>query len=153
MAKATISSTQSSTLRQKRKKTSVRLNLSERMARIKKMDTKPELAVRKTLFESGFRYRLHRRDLPGTPDIVFPSIKKVVLVHGCFWHRHDCPAGRKVPISKPQYWIPKLARNKIRDLDNAARLKDMGWSSMTVWECELSQIVEVKVRLVRFLKG
>jgi DNA mismatch endonuclease, patch repair protein len=140
-------------LHRKSRNASPRLGLTERMARISKVDTKPELMIRKALFSSGFRYRLHRRDLPGNPDIVFPSRKKVVLVHGCFWHRHDCLAGRKLPTSKPEYWVPKLARNKVRDADDAARLKELGWSSMTVWECELSRLSEVQARLVRFLKG
>ncbi|RQH09540.1 DNA mismatch endonuclease Vsr [Bradyrhizobium sp. RP6] len=122
------------------------------MARIKKVNTKPELLVRKILFAHGFRYRLHRRDLPGNPDIVFSRQKKAVLVHGCFWHRHDCPAGRKLPISKPEYWGPKLRRNRERDARNSAQLERLGWRSLTLWECELSDLGRVTKRLIKFLR-
>ncbi|WP_271592232.1 very short patch repair endonuclease [Bradyrhizobium sp. CCBAU 65884] len=122
------------------------------MARIRKVDTKPELVVRKLLHAKGFRYRLHRRDLPGCPDIVFPGRKKVILVHGCFWHRHECPAGRKVPRSKPEYWGPKFDRNRARDARNAQELAAIGWRLLTVWECELSNLETVTRRLVRFLR-
>ncbi|MGY3485415.1 DNA mismatch endonuclease (patch repair protein) [Bradyrhizobium sp. USDA 4011] len=128
------------------------LSLSERMARIRKVDTKPELVIRKLLHARGFRFRLHRRDLPGSPDIVFPGRRKVILVHGCFWHRHDCPSGRKVPTSKPEYWGPKLEGNKARDARNALELAAMGWSVFTVWECELSDLEAVTRRVVRFLR-
>jgi len=127
------------------------LNLSERMAKIRKTNTKPELLVRRMLFACGFRYRIHRRDLPGTPDIVFPSGKKVVLVHGCFWHRHHCQAGRKVPSANPDYWHPKLERNKMRDIKNLSELKALGWTTLIIWECELSDLQAVKRRLVSFL--
>ena len=86
------------------------------MALIRKRDTKPELVVRRMAHLMGYRFRLHRRDLPGTPDLVFPARRKVILVHGCFWHRHDCPLGRKAPRARPEYWIPKLARNRQRDV-------------------------------------
>src|SRR5437899_2619730 len=121
------------------------------MARIRKVDTKPELAVRKLLHARGFRFRLHRRDLPGNPDIVFPGRKKVIFVHGCFWHRHDCPSGRKVPVANPDYWRPKLDRNLARDTENLARLHALGWATLTVWECELSNPAAVAARLSRFL--
>ena len=122
------------------------------MARIRKVDTKPELIVRKLLHAHGFRFRLHRRDLPGNPDIVFPGRKKVVLVHGCFWHRHDCPWGRKLPTVNLEYWVPKLSRNKARDARNLERLLDLGWTALTVWECELSDRSAIASRLLRFLK-
>ena len=133
-------------------RTGVPLSLSERMARIKKVDTKPELAVRKLLHAHGFRFRLHRRDLPGNPDIVFPGRKRVILVHGCFWHRHDCAWGRKVPNANPEYWVPKLSRNKARDANNLARLEVLGWAALTVWECELSDSGALRARFSRFLK-
>src|ERR1700694_2358514 len=138
--------------RANRKETSVPLSLSERMARIKKVNTKPELVVRKLLHAHGFRFRLHRSDLPGNPDIVFPGRRKVILVHGCFWHRHDCPSGRKVPTANPEYWVPKLSRNKARDAHNFMRLQALGWTVLTVWECELSDSGAIAARLVRFLK-
>src|SRR5690242_6591735 len=89
-----------------------------RMARIRNTDTKPELAVRCAVHRLGYRYQLHRRDLPGTPDLVFASLKKVVQVHGCFWHRHDCALGSKQPSQRLEYWLPKLARNQQRDVLN-----------------------------------
>ncbi|WP_407152429.1 very short patch repair endonuclease [Bradyrhizobium sp. ORS 86] len=122
------------------------------MARIRKIDTKPELAVRAILYARGFRYRLHRRDLPGNPDIVFPSRRKVVLVHGCFWHRHDCPSGRKLPKSNAQYWVPKLHRNRARDEQNLLKLEALGWRTMIVWECEMSDLEALERRLLGFLR-
>src|ERR1700674_2516424 len=92
--------------------------VQRRMSRIRKTDTKPELTVRRLAYRLGYRYRLHRRDLPGTPDVVFPSLKKVVLVHGCFWHQHDCLLGKKQPAKRREYWLPKLARNQQRDVLN-----------------------------------
>jgi DNA mismatch endonuclease (patch repair protein) len=135
-----------------RKKVSAPLSLSERMARIRKVDTKPELVVRKLLHAHGFRFRLHRRDLPGNPDIVLPGRKKVIFVHGCFWHRHDCPDGTKVPRSNPGYWIPKLGRNKTRDVDNLRKLQELGWGVLTLWECELADSEAVTDRLAQFLE-
>jgi DNA mismatch endonuclease (patch repair protein) len=92
-----------------------KLNLTERMQRIRKADTRPEMTVRSMLHSMGYRYRLHDKRLPGNPDIVLPRHRKVILVHGCFWHRHDCPDGSKLPRSKPEYWGPKLERNRQRD--------------------------------------
>lgn len=89
--------------------------LSARMRRIRKTDTKPEMVVRRLAHRMGFRYRLHRRGLPGTPDLVFPGLRKVIFVHGCFWHQHDCRLGAKQPTANPGYWLPKLARNVERD--------------------------------------
>jgi DNA mismatch endonuclease (patch repair protein) len=106
------------------------------MRRIRKKDTKPELVVRRLAHGMGYRFRLHRRDLPGTPDLVFPRLHKVILVHGCFWHQHDCPLGRKQPSTNPHYWLPKLARNVERDGQAQARLVEMGWAVLTVWECQ-----------------
>ena len=127
------------------------LSRSERMARIRKVDTKPELVVRKLLHALGFRFRLHRRDLPGNPDIVFPARKKVILVHGCFWHRHTCSSGRKVPTANRDYWLPKLQRNHARDAQNLSRLHVLGWTTLTLWECELSNSRMLAARLIRFL--
>jgi DNA mismatch endonuclease, patch repair protein len=92
-----------------------RLSLTERMQRIRKTDTKPEMIVRRLIHGLGHRYRLHQSNLPGSPDIVLTRYRKVILVHGCFWHRHDCADGRKLPRSKPEYWRPKLERNRRRD--------------------------------------
>jgi DNA mismatch endonuclease (patch repair protein) len=107
------------------------------MSRIRGKDTKPEMIVRRCLHAVGLRYRLHRRNLPGAPDIVFPSRKLAVFVHGCFWH--GCPRcrdGRKQVKSNEAYWAPKLARNKARDARHAADLGGMGWTVRVIWECE-----------------
>jgi len=107
------------------------------MRRIRKTDTKPEMIVRRMLHAMGYRYRLHDKRLPGHPDIVLPRHRKVIFVHGCFWHRHDCPDGRKLPRSKPEYWGPKLERNRARDARQIAELRELGWDVLVVWECEV----------------
>lgn len=106
------------------------------MSRVKGKDTAPELIVRRLIYGMGYRYRLHRKDLPGNPDIVFQGQRKIILVHGCFWHGHSCHAGRKVPKSNAEYWVPKLQRNKTRDAMNHALLRKLGWEVKTVWECQ-----------------
>lgn len=108
---------------------------SANMRAIRNKNTAPELAVRRIAHALGFRFRLHRRDLPGKPDLVFPRLRKVIFVHGCFWHQHpSCREGR-VPGSRREYWVPKLARTVERDADHVARLKAMGWQVLTIWEC------------------
>lgn len=115
-------------------------------------DTAPERAVRSLLTRNGYRYRLHRRDLPGTPDIVFPGRRKVIFVNGCFWHGHiGCPKGR-APKSRPEYWIPKIARNIEKDQWNLAELAQLGWRALTVWQCELRQPPLLEKKLTKFLK-
>lgn len=121
------------------------------MRSIKKRDTKPELAVRSLLHKHGFRYRLHRKDLPGTPDIVFPSRKKVIFVHGCFWHGHDCSLGRRQPKRNKGYWMPKIARNQARDLEVRESLEELGWSTCVVWECETRETLQLLERLEAIL--
>ena len=111
--------------------------LSRHMALIRKRDTKPELVVRRMAHRLGYRFRLHRRDLPGTPDLVFPARRKVILVHGCFWHRYDCPLGRKAPRARPEYWIPKLERNRQRDVVTLESLAALGWTALVIWEYEV----------------
>jgi DNA mismatch endonuclease, patch repair protein len=110
--------------------------LSARMARIRKTNTKPEMVVRRLAHGMGFRYRLHRRDLPGTPDLVFSGLRKVIFVHGCFWHQHDCRLGSKQPTANPAYWLPKLARNVERDLKASRQLAAAGWEVLVIWECQ-----------------
>lgn len=110
---------------------------SERMSRIRHKDTKPELLVRKAVWAAGYRYRLHAKDLPGKPDLVFPSLRTVVFVHGCYWHGHHCQKGR-VPGGNSSFWKAKFEANKARDLRARARLRRLGWSVLTVWECSLS---------------
>ena len=106
------------------------------MRRITKTDTKPEFAVRRAAHRLGYRFRLHRRDLPGTPDLVFPRLRKVILVHGCFWHQHvGCRLARQ-PKSRPDYWLPKLERNWKRDAETQATLRELGWDVLVVWECQ-----------------
>lgn len=109
---------------------------SERMARIRGENTKPELHVRKALHAAGFRFRLHRKDLPGRPDLVLPKYGVVVFVHGCFWHAHHCQKGR-IPSTRSEFWEEKFKGNKRRDRRNARELRAMGWRVLHVWECEL----------------
>ena len=109
---------------------------SAHMRRIRKVDTKPELAVRRIAHRLGYRFRLHRRDLPGTPDLVFPGLKKVIFVHGCFWHQHNCHLGTKQPSTNTAYWLPKLARNVERDKEARKQLEDAGWDVLVIWECQ-----------------
>src|SRR5262245_31053378 len=110
--------------------------LSARMRRIRKIDTKPEMVVRQLAHRLGFRFRLHRRDLPGTPDLVFPRLRKVIFVHGCFWHQHDCRLGAKQPSANPAYWLPKLARNVERDLQARRPVAGDGLGVLVLWECQ-----------------
>jgi DNA mismatch endonuclease, patch repair protein len=126
------------------------LTRGELMARIKSRDTRPELRVRHFLWASGFRYRLHGKQLPGKPDIVLPRYKTVVFVHGCFWHAHaDCKQF-KLPKTRPEFWAAKLIRNQERDATAIARLQAMGWQVIVVWECEL-QGLNGRARLVRLI--
>jgi DNA mismatch endonuclease, patch repair protein len=121
------------------------------MARIHAKDTKPELQVRRLLFSLGYRYRLHRADLPGKPDIVFAARKKVVFVHGCFWHRHGCHA-TYLPKGNAQYWSQKFEHNMARDQRNQQELGNLGWQYLVVWECELADPAKVRDVLIAFLE-
>lgn len=123
---------------------------SENMRRIKSKGMKPEMVVRRQVHGLGYRYRLHRKDLPGKPDLVFGPRRAVIFVHGCFWHQHDCRDGR-VPSSNREYWEPKLARNVERDGEARRGLKAMGWRVMVVWECETKDEATLADRLVAFL--
>lgn len=127
---------------------------SERMSRVKGRDTRPEWAVRQLVHRLGYRYRLHRKDLPGCPDLVFPARRKVIFVHGCFWHRHPDPACKlaRLPKSRLDFWLPKLESNRARDLHNQVRLIDMGWQIMVVWECEIGK-PGLGERIEGFLNG
>ena len=123
------------------------------MARVKSKGMKPEMQVRRLLHGLGYRYRLHRADLPGRPDLVFPARRKVVFVNGCFWHRHDgCPRVR-IPATNREYWIEKLDRNHARDGRNVVSLEEQGWAVLTVWECQLRDLPATAERLVAFLEG
>jgi len=102
------------------------------------------------LHRKGYRYRLHRKDLPGKPDLVFPSRKKVIFIHGCFWHGHRCPWGR-LPKSKLDYWRPKIRANRRRDVAVIRKLEDAGWKAMVVWQCEIRERAKALSRIERFL--
>ncbi|MGA3053257.1 MAG: very short patch repair endonuclease [Candidatus Korobacteraceae bacterium] len=122
------------------------------MASVRSTDTKPELFVRRLVHGMGYRYRLHRQNLPGKPDLVFASRRKVIFVHGCFWHQHqDCRDGRRLPQSNLHYWRPKMARNVARDAESIAALKAGGWHALVVWECETVNQRRLEARLRRFL--
>jgi DNA mismatch endonuclease, patch repair protein len=121
------------------------------MASVGTKDTAPELAVRRLLHSMGYRFRLHRRDLPGTPDIVLPRYEKAIFVHGCFWHGHaGCRFGR-LPKSRLGYWAPKIAANRARDIRKATALRRVGWSVSTVWACETKDLSKLAGRLQRFI--
>jgi DNA mismatch endonuclease (patch repair protein) len=124
---------------------------SRNMARIRSHDTKPEIIVRQLVTAQGLRYRLQRRDLPGTPDLVFGPRRTVLLVHGCFWHQHaHCPAGR-IPTANRAFWEAKLQRNTQRDAENKNSLRRLGWRVLTVWECETKNPGRLQRRLARLL--
>lgn len=122
------------------------------MQSVRTKDTGPEWVVRRLLHALGFRYRLHRRDLPGRPDIVFSGRRRVIFVHGCFWHGHDCPKGR-APKSRLEYWGPKLRQNVERDARDAGKLWDDGWTVLTVWQCETKDTEALSRKLRDFLDG
>lgn len=121
------------------------------MRSVKQKNTKPEMAVRRLLHAMGFRFRLHRRDLPGTPDVVLPRYRAAIQVHGCFWHQHPGCRHATKPRSRPDYWLPKLARNIERDAESSARLEVMGWRVLVLWECELRDRDALEARLRAFL--
>lgn len=126
---------------------------SQVMRAVKGKDTRPEKAVRSLLHSLGYRFRLHRKDLPGSPDIVFPGRRAVVFVHGCFWHGHDCKRGRRIPKSNRDYWKKKLAGNVSRDAQNQSELEAMNWAVLVVWECEINAKETLAGKLVNFLDG
>ena len=126
---------------------------SANMRAIRSKGMKPEMTVRRLVHCMGYRYRLHRHDLPGRPDMVFPGRRKVILVNGCFWHQHDEPACKiaHTPRSNSDYWKPKLERNRRRDRENVARLCDLGWDVLVAWECELKNLDALTTRIEAFL--
>lgn len=117
------------------------------MARVKSKDTKPEKTLRRLLTAQGARYRLHRKDLPGSPDVVMPGRRLAFFVHGCFWHGHDCPRGARVPKANRDYWLAKVARNRARDARNQAELAQAGWRVETIWECQMRDEATLAQRL------
>lgn len=127
------------------------LERSRVMARIRSKDTAPEWVVRRLVFAAGYRYRLHVRRLPGTPDLVFPGRKKIIFVHGCFWHLHDGCANCRIPKSRTVFWTTKLYGNRLRDERNLADLLLAGWDVLTIWECELADRAALQLKLYEFL--
>jgi DNA mismatch endonuclease, patch repair protein len=123
------------------------------MARIRSFDTQPELAVRRALHAMGFRFRLHRRDLPGRPDLILPRHKLAIFVHGCFWHQHAGCRLASSPKSRQSYWTPKLAGNVERDQRNAASLRLSGWRVETVWECDARKPETLATRLAEIVEN
>lgn len=126
------------------------MDRSENMRAIRSKDTLPEMAVRSLVHKLGYRFRLHRADLPGKPDLTFPARRKVIFVHGCFWHSHGCKSGL-IPKSNRGFWLPKLRRNSVRDRKNIEALRHQGWAVLVIWQCELKDSRSVGLRVKRFL--
>jgi DNA mismatch endonuclease (patch repair protein) len=122
------------------------------MQAVKSKDTTPELIVRRLLHARGYRYRLHGT-LPGHPDLVFPSKRKIIFIHGCFWHGHNCARGARVPKTNTEYWTSKIARNRVRDLRARQELQVRGWRILYIWECELKDQKLALKRICRFLNS
>lgn len=122
------------------------------MSRVRSRNTTPEMVVRRLLFREGYRFRLHRKDLPGSPDIVLPRLRTVVFVHGCFWHRHPECAKATMPKTRVDFWSEKFAQNVRRDEANRTQLDEMGWRSIVIWECETKSPTTLLQRLVRELE-
>ena len=124
------------------------------MRAIRSKGMKPEMIVRKLVYSLGYRYRLHRKNLPGKPDLVFSPRQKLIFVHGCFWHQHGSRSCKivRVPKSNQGYWQPKLERNKANDKKHKAQLKKRGWEVLVVWECEISNPKELTKRIKNFVK-
>jgi len=128
------------------------MSRSDIMRAVKRANTAPEIIVRQVLHALGLRFRLHRRDLPGSPDVVLPRFRTVIFVHGCFWHRHPDCRYTTTPKTRQEYWLPKFAANIERDLRKEAQLQELGWRVLLVWECETKQREELTLRLRRELK-
>ncbi len=128
---------------------------AENMRRIRSKDMKPELLVRRLVYSLGYRYRLHRKDLPGKPDLVFGLRQKVIFVHGCFWHLHPDPncVDARMPKSNTDYWKPKLERNVERDKQHIDELTNDGWGVLVIWECEIKDLPAIEARIIEFLES
>lgn len=127
------------------------ISRSENMRRIRSKNTIHELLIRRLIFKMGFRYRLHGKNLPGKPDLVFANRKKVIFVHGCFWHQHKNCIDSHIPKSNTEYWLSKLQRNKIRDKENQSKLKKLGWSFLILWECQLRHTGRLTEKIKKFM--
>ena len=128
---------------------------SELMGRIRGKDTGPELVVRRLVHALGYRFRLHRRDLPGSPDLVLSRHRKVIFVHGCFWHRHSCKRGQSMPATRVAFWSQKFRANQLRDRAALIELRRLGWRTLIIWECETvsARRVRLENRVRRFLES
>ena len=121
---------------------------SRNMSAIKSKNTKPEIAVRKLLHSMGYRFRLHRKDLPGSPDIVLPKYKTVIFVHGCFWHRHENCKYASTPKTRKEFWENKFKANLKRDLEIQEKIKNLDWRSVVIWECETKNFDNLRERII-----
>lgn len=126
---------------------------SKLMSQVRGRNTTPEIQIRKLLHSLGYRFRLHRKDLPGTPDIVFPSRRKVIFVHGCFWHRHEGCRFSSMPKTRVEFWKKKFEENIARDSRKLSQLRESGWTPLVIWQCELRDENTVRSRLVAFLES
>jgi len=126
---------------------------SRTMRAVKSKDTRPELMVRSLIHGLGYRFRLHRRDLPGTPDLAFPSRRLALFVHGCFWHGHDCKRGARMPKANNGYWVAKIDRNRQRDREAQLALESMGWGSCILWECELRDQENLRAKVIELMSA
>ena len=123
------------------------------MAAIKSKNTKPEIAVRRLLHSLGYRFRLHRKDLPGSPDIVLPKYKTVIFVHGCFWHRHENCKFATTPKTREEFWENKFKQNEERDKNNFKELKNLNWKVLVLWECEINELIKDSSMIINKLKN
>ncbi|HAM32563.1 MAG TPA: very short patch repair endonuclease [Deltaproteobacteria bacterium] len=123
------------------------------MSKVRGKDTGPEMIVRRLLHRLGYRYRLHVRELPGQPDLVFPSRQKAIFIHGCWWHQHRCKRGNRRPATRREYWLPKLEANKRRDAETRSKLRRMGWRTLVIWECQTRDSDMVRSLAQKFLEG
>lgn len=140
-------------MKQTREMMTVDSQRSRTMRAVKSCDTTPEMFVRRLVYAMGYRYRLHRKDLPGKPDLTFRSRRKVIFVHGCFWHGHECKRGARVPKTHREYWETKIARNKERDSQHNEELQREGWGVLVVWECQIKEAETVAEQIKCFLDG
>jgi DNA mismatch endonuclease, patch repair protein len=122
------------------------------MRAVKSKNTAPELLVRKLIYSLGYRYRLHNDDLPGKPDIIFTQRKKVIFIHGCFWHGHHCKRGDRIPATNTEYWLQKIGRNKSRDKVTVEKLEQEGWKALVLWECGMKNTEFLSNQITAFLQ-
>lgn len=121
------------------------------MRKVRSENTSPEMKVRRLVYSMGYRYRLHRKELPGKPDLTFFSRKKVIFIHGCFWHGHSCKRGARIPKTNTEYWIQKIEKNKVRDEKNIRSLHEKGFQVLILWECEIKEESQLKGKILAFL--